>query len=142
MVKDFEHQRTLKMNYKIIDIPKINNTKGNIGVIENNTIPFEIKRVYYLFDVPSGAKRGGHAHKNLKQVLIAISGSFDVVLKDGKSKEIVTLNRPDKGLLIENNIWRELENFSSGSVCLVLASEEFSEADYIRNYKEYLNFLK
>jgi len=130
------------MNYKIIDIPKINNTKGNIGVIENNTIPFDVKRVYYLFDVPSGAKRGGHAHKNLKQVLIAISGSFDVVLKDGKSKEIVTLNRPDKGLLIENNIWRELENFSSGSVCLVLASEEFSEDDYIRSYKEYLNFVK
>ena len=130
------------MNYKIIDIPKINNTKGNIGVIENDTIPFDVKRVYYLFDVPSGAKRGGHAHKKLKQVLIAISGSFDVVLKDGKSKEIVTLNRPDKGLLIENNIWRELENFSSGSVCLVLASEEFSEEDYIRNYKEYLNFVK
>ena len=130
------------MNYKIIDIPKINNTKGNIGVIENDTIPFDVKRVYYLFDVPSGAKRGGHAHKKLKQVLIAISGSFDVVLKDGKSKEIVTLNRPDKGLLIENNIWRELENFSSGSVCLVLASEEFSEDDYIRNYKEYLSFVK
>ena len=130
------------MNYKIIDIPKINNTKGNIGVIENDTIPFDVKRVYYLFDVPSGAKRGGHAHKKLKQVLIAISGSFDVVLKDGKSKEIVKLNRPDKGLLIENNIWRELENFSSGSVCLVLASEEFSEEDYIRNYKEYLNFVK
>jgi oxalate decarboxylase/phosphoglucose isomerase-like protein (cupin superfamily) len=130
------------MNYKIIDIPKINNTKGNIGVVENDTIPFDVKRVYYLFDVPSGAKRGGHAHKKLKQVLIAISGSFDVVLKDGKSKEIVTLNRPDKGLLIENNIWRELENFSSGSVCLVLASEEFSEADYIRNYKDYLSFLK
>lgn len=129
------------MNYKIIDIPKINNTKGNIGVIENDTIPFDVKRVYYLFDVPSGAKRGGHAHKKLKQVLIAISGSFDVVLKDGKSKEIVTLNRPDKGLLIENNIWRELENFSSGSVCLVLASEEFSEEDYIRNYKEYLSFV-
>ena len=130
------------MNYKIIDIPKINNTKGNIGVIENDTIPFDVKRVYYLFDVPSGAKRGGHAHKKLKQVLIAISGSFDVVLKDGNSKEIVTLNRPDKGLLIENNIWRELENFSSGSVCLVLASEEFSEEDYIRNYKEYLSFVK
>ncbi len=130
------------MNYKIIDIPKINNTKGNIGVIENETIPFDVKRVYYLFDVPSGAKRGGHAHKNLKQVLIAISGSFDVVLKDGKSKETITLNRPDKGLLIENNIWRELENFSSGSVCLVLASEEFSENDYIRSYKEYLSFLK
>jgi hypothetical protein len=137
-LKNKEH----KMNYKIIDIPKINNTKGNIGVIENDTIPFDVKRVYYLFDVPSGAKRGGHAHKKLKQVLIAISGSFDVVLKDGKSKEIVTLNRPDKGLLIENNIWRELENFSSGSVCLVLASEEFSEEDYIRNYKEYLSFVK
>jgi hypothetical protein len=130
------------MNYKTIDIPKINNTKGNIGVIENDTIPFEVKRVYYLFDVPSGAKRGGHAHKKLKQVLIAISGSFDVVLKDGKSKEIITLNRPDKGLLIENNIWRELENFSSGSVCLVLASEEFSEDDYIRSYKDYLSFVK
>lgn len=129
------------MNNKIINIPKINNTKGNIGVIENDTIPFDIKRVYYLFDVPSGAKRGGHAHKKLKQVLIAISGSFDVVLKNGKSKEIITLNRPDKGLLIENNIWRELENFSSGSVCLVLASEVFSEDDYIRSYKEYLSFL-
>jgi len=130
------------MKNKIIDIPKINNTKGNIGVIENDTIPFDIKRVYYLFDVPSGAKRGGHAHKRLKQVLIAISGSFDVVLKNGKSKEIITLNRPDKGLLIENNIWRELQNFSSGSVCLVLASEEFSEDDYIRSYKDYISFIK
>ena len=130
------------MNNKIIDIPKINNTKGNIGVIENDTIPFDIKRVYYLFDVPSGAKRGGHAHKKLKQVLIAISGSFDVVLKNGKSKEIITLNRPDKGLLIENNIWRELQNFSSGSICLVLASEEFSEDDYIRSYKDYISFIK
>ncbi len=130
------------MNYKIIDIPKINNTKGNIGVIENDTIPYSIKRVFYLFDVPSGAKRGGHANKKTHQVLIAISGSFDVILKDGKSKETITLNRPDKGLLIENNIWRELENFSSGSVCLVLASEEFSEDDYIRNYKEYLSFVK
>ena len=130
------------MNYKIIDIPKITNSKGNIGVIENDTVPFEVKRVYYLFDVPSGTKRGGHAHKKLKQVILAISGSFDVVLKDGKSKETITLNRPDKGLLIENNIWRELENFSSGSVCLVLASEEFSEDDYIRSYKEYLSFVK
>lgn len=142
MVKGFRKANNIKMNYKIIDIPKINNTKGNIGVIENDTIPFDVKRVYYLFDVPSGAKRGGHAHKKLKQVLIAISGSFDVVLKDGKSKETITLNRPDKGLLIENNIWRELENFSSGSVCLVLASEEFSEDDYIRSYKEYLSFVK
>jgi dTDP-4-dehydrorhamnose 3,5-epimerase-like enzyme len=130
------------MNFKIIDIPTINNTKGNIGVIENETIPFKVKRVYYLFDVPSNAKRGGHAHKNLKQILIAISGSFDVVLKNGKTKEVVTLNKPNKGLLIENNIWRELENFSSGAVCLVLASEEFSEEDYIRSYKEYLSFIK
>jgi len=125
------------MQIQFIDIPKIANTKGNIGVLENGTIPFEIKRVYYLFDVPSGAKRGGHAHKRLKQVLIAISGSFDVVLKDGKNKQIITLNRPDKGLLIENNMWRELENFSSGAVCLVLASDVYDEKDYIRNYKEF-----
>ncbi|WMW77108.1 FdtA/QdtA family cupin domain-containing protein [Flavobacterium sp. 20NA77.7] len=125
------------MQIQFIDIPKITNTKGNIGVLENDTIPFEIKRVYYLFDVPSGAKRGGHAHKKLKQVLIAISGSFDVVVKDGKSKQTITLNRPDRGLLIENNRWRELENFSSGAVCLVLASEAYDEKDYIRNYKEF-----
>lgn len=124
----------------IIDIPKINNNKGNIGIVELDTIPFAIKRVYYLFDVPTGAKRGGHAHKKLKQVLIAISGSFDVILKDGKKKEVVTLNRPDKGLLIENNTWRELENFSSGAVCLVLASEVYEEEDYIRSFKEYKEF--
>lgn len=126
---------------KLIDIPKITNSKGNIGVLEKGTIPFEIKRVYYLFDVPSGAKRGGHAHKQLKQVLIAISGSFDVVLKDGKNKQIITLNRPDKGLLIENNLWRELENFSSGAVCLVLASEVYDEEDYFRSFKQFKEFI-
>lgn len=126
---------------KLIDIPKITNSKGNIGVLEKGTIPFEIKRVYYLFDVPSGAKRGGHAHKQLKQVLIAISGSFDVVLKDGKNKQIITLNRPDKGLLIENNLWRELENFSSGAVCLVLASEVYDEKDYYRSFKQFKEFI-
>ena len=130
------------MEIEIIEIPKIENSLGNIAVVEKEIIPFDIKRVYYLYDIPSSSSRGGHSHKNLQQVLIAISGSFDVVLKDGKSKETITLNRPDKGLLIENNIWRELENFSSGSVCLVLASEEFSEDDYIRNYKEYLSFVK
>jgi len=129
------------MNTEIINIPKIENHLGNIAVIENDVIPFAVKRVYYLFDIPSSAKRGGHAHKNLQQVLIAISGSFDVVLKDGKNQKSITLNKPDKGLLIKNNIWRELENFSSGAVCLVLASEVFSEDDYIREYGEYLAYV-
>ena len=130
------------MDSTIIDIPKKENPKGNIAIIEGATLPFEIKRVYYLFDVPSSAQRGGHAHKNLKQVLIALSGSFDVVLKDGKNKKVVTLNKPDKGLLIQSNTWRELENFSSGAVCLVLASAEYDEEDYIRSYKDYKNYLK
>jgi hypothetical protein len=126
------------MELEFIKIPEIINSKGNIGVIENDTIPFDIKRVYYLFDVPSSSKRGGHAHKNLKQLLIALSGSFDVVLNDGKNIETVTLNKPNLGLLINNNTWRELENFSSGSVCLVLASDVFSEDDYIRDFDEFL----
>lgn len=130
------------MNIEIIDIPKIENRLGNIAVIENAVVPFDIKRVYYLYDIPSSAKRGGHAHKDLKQVLIAISGSFDVVLKDGKSAKTITLNKPDKGLFIENNIWRELENFSSGAVCLVLASDVFQEEDYIRDYDEFLDSKK
>ncbi len=126
------------MEINIIDIPKIENNLGNIAVIENGTIPFDIKRVYYLFDIPSSAIRGGHAHKKLKRVLIAISGSFDVVLDDGKTKKTVTLNKPDKGLLIQNNTWRELENFSSGAVCLVLASTQYEESDYIRDYDVFL----
>jgi hypothetical protein len=130
------------MDIQIIDIPKIENEKGNIAVIENDAVPFQIKRVYYLFDVPSSAQRGGHAHKNLNQVLIALSGSFDVVLKDGNVTKTITLNKPDKGLLITRNIWRELENFSSGSVCLVLASEVFNEEDYIRDYDEFLASVK
>jgi dTDP-4-dehydrorhamnose 3,5-epimerase-like enzyme len=129
------------MTIKIIEIPKIINPEGNIAVIENDTIPFEIKRVYYLYDVPSSAKRGGHAHKNLNQILIALSGSFNVVLNDGKNKETVTLNKPDKGLLITSNTWRELENFSSGAVCLVLASEQFNEDDYIRNFDDFISYL-
>ena len=130
------------MNIKIIDIPKIENALGNIAVIENDVIPFDIKRTYFLYDIPSSAKRGGHSHKKLQQVLIAISGSFDVVLKDGKYEKKVSLNKPDKGLLIETAIWRELENFSSGAVCLVLASEIFDEADYIRDYDEFLDSKK
>ncbi len=129
------------MNIKIIDIPKIERPEGNIGVVEKEVIPFDIKRVYYLFDVPSSAKRGGHAHKSLSQVLIALSGSFDVVLKDGNSTQTITLNKPDKGLLIDSTIWRELENFSSGSVCLVLASAIYNEDDYIRDYDEFIQYL-
>lgn len=128
------------MEICIIDIPKIENLMGNIAVIENNTIPFEIKRIYYLYDIPSTASRGGHAHKNLQQVLIAISGSFDVVLRDKNKSKTITLNKPHKGLLITQKIWREIENFSSGAVCLVLASEVYNEEDYIRNYQEFLKF--
>lgn len=130
------------MKVEIIEIPKIENSLGNIAVIENEVIPFEIKRVYYLFDIPSSSIRGGHSHKNLQQVLIAISGSFDVVLKDGISSTTITLNKPDKGLLIKNNTWRELENFSSGAVCLVLASAVFNEDDYIRDFDEFLESKK
>ena len=129
------------MKVQLIDIPKIENTEGNIAIVENDAIPFTIKRVYYLYDVPSSAKRGGHAHKNLNQVIIALSGSFDVVLKNAKETQTITLNKPDKGLLIQSNTWRELENFSSGSVCLVLASNTFSEDDYIRNYDDFVDYL-
>ena len=129
------------METTIIQIPKIENSLGNIAVIEKSVVPFEIKRVYYLFDIPSNAIRGGHAHKKLRQVLIAISGSFNVVLNDGKLQKTIALNKPDKGLLIENNTWRELENFSSGAVCLVLASNEYEEDDYIRDYEEFINYV-
>lgn len=122
----------------IIDIPVIKDVRGNLGVVEKNTIPFKIKRVYYLFDVPSDAYRGGHAHKEQVELLVALSGSFEVVVDNGSSKERILLNKPDKGLLIQKNTWRELDNFSSGSVCLVLASGEFDESDYIRDYNDFL----
>ena len=125
------------MKYKIINIPKIADTRGNLGVLEKVTVPFDIKRVYYLFDVPSDAYRGGHAHINQVELLVALSGSFDVKLNDGKTETFVTLNKPDKGLLIEKKMWRELDNFSSGSVCLVLASDVFDETDYIRDYEAF-----
>ena len=130
------------MNIELIDLPKIEDYRGNISVIEKDVLPFEIKRVYYLYDVPSNASRGGHAHKKQFEFLIPISGSFDVVLDNTKEKRTVTLNKPYKGLLIKSNVWRELGNFSSGSVCLVISSGEFDEEDYIREYKDFEAFLK
>lgn len=125
---------------QIIDIPKIADTRGNLSVIEGSVIPFGFKRVYYLYDVPSGAHRGGHAHIAQEEFLIALSGSFEVVLKDGQSEKIVMLNKPNSGLMIPKGIWRELQNFSSGSVCLVLASDMFDEVDYIREYVDFTSF--
>jgi oxalate decarboxylase/phosphoglucose isomerase-like protein (cupin superfamily) len=126
------------MEINIINIPKIEDPRGNLSVIEKEVVPFEIKRVYYLYDVPAGAERGGHSHKEQQEFLIALSGSFDVILNDGKFEKSVTLNKPFEGLLITNGIWRELKNFSSGAVCLVVASDVFSEADYIRDFNEFL----
>lgn len=121
-----------------IDLPKIEDRRGNLTFVEQNEhIPFDIKRVYYLYDVPGGERRGGHAHKELKQFIIAANGSFDLILDDGKEKETFHLNRSYYGIYIPPLMWRELENFSSGSVCLVLASELFDEDDYIRDYDEY-----
>jgi dTDP-4-dehydrorhamnose 3,5-epimerase-like enzyme len=126
------------MNARIVNIPKIEDPRGNLSVIEKEVVPFEIKRVYYLYDVPAGAERGGHAHIKLQQFLVALSGSFDVILNNGKQEKTVTLNKPYEGLLITNGIWRELKNFSSGSVCLVVASDVFDEEDYIRNFDDFL----
>ena len=125
---------------EIIEIPKIEDRRGNLSVIEKDCIPFGIKRVYYLYDVPSDAYRGGHAHKEQLEFLIALSGSFNVVLDNGKNKQTITLNKPNKGLLIPTGVWRELEDFSAGSVCLVLASDEFLESDYIRDYNDFKSF--
>lgn len=124
---------------KIIEIPKITGDegKGNLSVVEKDLIPFSIQRVYYLYDVPSDSRRGAHAHIELQQLLIAISGSFDVVIDDGSQRKVFHLNRPYKGLLIPNGLWRELENFSSNAVCLSLVSDVYKESDYIRDYQEF-----
>ena len=117
----------------LLDLPKVPNLLGNLTFIEGNEhIPFAIQRVYYLYDVPGGAERGGHAHRELQQLIIAMSGSFDVVLDDGYQKQRFHLNRSYQGLYVRTLIWRELDNFSSGSVCLVLASNRYDEADYCR----------
>jgi hypothetical protein len=126
---------------KIITLPKIQNPAGNITALNGKKeLSFEIKRVYYLYDIPGGEERGGHAHKELYQLLVAASGSFDVILDDGKNKKTIRLNRPYNGIIIVPGIWRELVNFSSGSICLVLASEYYSESDYYREYIVYQKF--
>jgi dTDP-4-dehydrorhamnose 3,5-epimerase-like enzyme len=123
----------------IIELPKIADPRGNLTFVEsNNQIPFEIQRVYYLYDVPGGSTRGGHAHKELHQLIIAMSGSFDVLLDDGKEKKRVHLCRSYNGLYVCPMIWRELDNFSSGSVCMVLASNKYDEVDYYREYAEFM----
>lgn len=125
----------------ILPLNKIHNRAGNITIVEGKTnVPFDIKRVYYLYDIPGGEDRGGHAHKTLQQLIVAASGSFDILLSDGTNKKVVTLNRPDRGLLLVPGIWRELMEFSSGAVCLVLASEVYQPHDYIRAHKEFLRF--
>ena len=130
-------------NCCVIQLNKIHNKAGNITVIEENIhLPFDVKRVYYLYDVPGGGVRGGHAHKKLQQLIVAASGCFDVLLDDGINKKVVELNRPYYGLLVVPGIWRELLNFSSGAISLVLASEKYDERDYLRDYdifKEYKN---
>lgn len=127
---------------QLVKIPVVEDERGNLGFIQKDVLPFEFKRVYYLFDVPSNAFRGGHSHIEQMEVLIALSGSFEVVLNDGYEKKSFVLNKPNIGLYIPKGIWRELENFSSGAICLVLASDEFLEEDYIREFDEFMNSKK
>lgn len=128
---------------KIIQLPKISDPRGNLTFCEECTdIPFEVKRVYWIYDVPGGGCRGGHAHKTLQQLLVATNGSFHVTLDNGKEKQTFMLNHPWEGLLIYPGVWRTLDDFSSGSVCMVLASEHYDEADYIRNYKEFRKMIR
>jgi hypothetical protein len=129
--------------WQFVDIPVISDPRGKLSFIEGGKhIDFNINRVYYLFDVPADAERGGHAHKRLKQLLIPLSGSFDVRVDDGSQVECFTLNRPYRGLLLENLVWRELNNFTSGAVCLVLASERYDETDYFRRYEDFIRHTR
>jgi hypothetical protein len=127
---------------QFINFPVVEDVRGNLAFIQNDVLPFEFKRIYYLFDVPSTAFRGGHSHINQFEILIALSGSFEVVLDNGLEKRTILLNKPNIGLPIATGIWRELQNFSSGAVCLVIASDDFEEADYIRDYNDFLDSKK
>ncbi len=138
-MSNFDGHRTSRVeDCELIELGKNHHANGNLTVVENEMqVPFDIKRVYYLYDVPGGEERGGHSHKALKQFIVAISGAFDVVIDDGINQRTITLNRPYQGLLIVPGIWRVINNFSSGAVCLVLASEHYDEADYVRDYQEF-----
>lgn len=128
---------------ELLEFPRVTDPRGNLSFIQGGDhLPFDIRRVFYLYDVPGGAMRGGHAHYCEQQVLIALSGSFDVTLDDGRDKMRITLNRPFRGVLVPPLVWRELDNFSSGSVCLTLSSIEFDESDYIRGYDDFLAIVK
>lgn len=136
-------KKFLVQDCELLEFDKHPSSKGNLSVVQHQKdIPFDIKRVYYLYDVPGGASRGAHAHKELWQLMIAASGSFRVTLDDGKEKQSFYLNRPYQGLLVKPGIWRDLDEFSSGACCFVLASEDYDEGDYIRNYKEFLKYRK
>jgi hypothetical protein len=125
----------------VLELTKIHNQAGNITIIQNGGHqPFEVKRVYYLYDVPGGSERGGHAHKALFQLIVAASGSFDVILNDSRNKKTIQLNRPNFGLLVVPGIWREIVNFSSGAICLVLASDKYKPGDYIRDYSDFQKY--
>ena len=128
----------------IIELPKVHNVAGNITAINNGEgiVPFEIKRLYYLYDIPGGESRGAHSHKELEQLIIAASGSYDITLDDGTTKRTFNLSKPYYGLYTPSGIWREINNFSSGAICLVLASHIFNAKDYIRDYKQYVNYRK
>lgn len=126
---------------KIIQLPKFLDERGNLSFVEqNNHIPFGIKRTYWIYDVPGGESRGAHAHRELEQLIVAVSGSFRVTLDDRKVKKSFILNRPNQGLYVKSGIWRDLDDFSSGSVCMLLASEVYKKEDYIRDYGEFLEF--
>lgn len=130
-------------NCNVIQLSKIHNRAGNITVIQNDlNLPFNVKRIFYLYDVPGGSERGGHAHKNLYQFIIAASGAFEVILDDSAGKKIVQLNRPYFGLMVTPGIWSEIVSFSSGAICLVLASNKYDESDYIRKYPEYVQYIQ
>ena len=130
-------------NCNLVELQKIKNRAGNLSVVENsNSIPFDIARVYYIYDVPGGSDRGGHAHKDLEQYVIAVSGAFDIQLDDGKNKKTVRLDRPFLALHIKKGIWRETRNFTSGAICMVIASHKYDNQDYLHDYEDFLKFRR